>query len=100
MRHRDTPQATATGSDAPIGTPRAGQPKRPRGPLRSTAHSLTEADAAPYLGCSHAYLRQARARGEGPAYVQLGRAIRYRVTDLDAWIAAHRVDPTVRARRA
>ena len=75
--------------------------KRPRGPIRSTAHSLTEADAAQYLGVSRAYLRQGRARAKGgPPYCRFGRAIRYRATDLNAWIAAHRIDPSARKRRA
>jgi predicted DNA-binding transcriptional regulator AlpA len=53
---------------------------------------LTEKYAAPYTGMSTAWLRQARIRGIGPAYIRVGRSIRYRVADLDAWVAAHRVD--------
>lgn len=89
----------ASGDDAP-----ADKPKRLRGPIRSTPHSLSEADAALYLGVSRAYLRQGRlktdGKGTGPAFCRFGRAIRYRLTDLDAWIAAHRIDPSARKRRA
>ena len=93
----------ASGDDAPPDTPRLDTPKKhPRGPIRSTAHSLSEADAARYLGVSRAFLRQGRARtkGSGPPYCRFGRAVRYRVMDLDAWIAAHRIDPSARKRRA
>ena len=95
--HRDTPQTAATdNSDAPLDaalvdvTLRA-KPTRPRGPIRSTPHSLSEADGASYSGVSRAYLRQARAQGKGPAFCRFGRAVRYRIEDLDAWINAHRV---------
>ena len=93
----------ASGDDAPPDTPRLDtRKKRPRGPIRSTAHSLTESDAAQYLGVSRAYLRQGRARaqGSGPPYCRYGRAVRYRISDLNAFIAAHRIDPSARKRRA
>src|SRR5687768_9228521 len=96
----DTPQSAAVNPDAPPDASRLDKPKHPRGPIRSTPHSLSEADSAAYIGSSRAYLRQGRAKGTGPAYIQFGRAIRYRRPDLDAWIAAHRIDPTARARRA
>lgn len=62
--------------------------------------TLNEADAATYLGVSHFTLRQARARTwakpyrqpSGPAYLKLGRSVRYRLADLDAWLDAHRID--------
>ena len=53
--------------------------------------TLTEHDTASYIGMSRPWLRQRRMRGEGPAYVRLGRAIRYRVADLDLFLEAHRV---------
>lgn len=59
---------------------------------------LDERAAAAYLGMSAAYLRADRYRGHvggrtpGPAYLRLGRTIRYQREDLDAWLAAHRVD--------
>ena len=61
----------------------------------STAPTIPEPDAARYIGLSRAYLRQARQRGGGPAYVRIGRAVRYRVNDLDAFLEAHRVEPRV-----
>lgn len=58
---------------------------------------LTERDAARYIGMSRDYLRAARAgRGsEGPDYVRAGsRAIRYRITALDAWLERNTVRGT------
>ena len=34
-----------------------------------------------------------RARGEGPAYLKLGRLIRYRRRDVEMWLERHRVEP-------
>ena len=63
---------------------------------RSTPHSLTEPDAASYIGMSTAWLRQDRCRAaddrRGPAFIRVDRAIRYRLTDLDAFLNAHRVE--------
>ena len=57
-----------------------------------TAETIQEPDAARYIGLSRAYLRQARAKNRGPAYIRFGRAIRYRIADLDTYLAAHRVE--------
>jgi predicted DNA-binding transcriptional regulator AlpA len=35
-------------------------------------------------------LEKYRGTGAGPLYIQLGKAVRYRDEDLEAWIAAHR----------
>jgi hypothetical protein len=54
---------------------------------------VNERDAAPYIGMSVPFLRAARlGRTEGPAFIRIGRAIRYRVQDLDAFIAARRIE--------
>lgn len=52
-------------------------------------HTLTPADASKYIGFSVWWLKNARRKGHGPAYIRCGRAIRYRVSDLDAWLAQH-----------
>ncbi len=54
--------------------------------------ALSEKGAAAYVAMSRPYLRRARREGHGPAFVRLGRTIRYAVADLDAWLNAHRVD--------
>lgn len=43
-------------------------------------------DAAAYLGLSHHTLNQWRYQGRGPLFVRLGRAVRYRKSDLDAYL--------------
>ncbi len=64
----------------------------------STRPSLPESEAAAYIGMSVPFLRADRCRGHignrtpGPAYFKLGRRVRYAIADLDAWLAAHRVD--------
>jgi predicted DNA-binding transcriptional regulator AlpA len=40
---------------------------------------------------SVAFLRQARVRARGPAYFRIGRSVRYRLSDLDAWLSERRV---------
>ena len=55
--------------------------------------ALTERDASQYTGMSRPFLRQARMRGRGPAYLRVGRSIRYLIRDLDDWMAEHRVVP-------
>ena len=53
-----------------------------------TDHLLTAAEAAAYVNVSIRTLARWRAAGLGPAIVKLSaRTVRYRVADLDAWIA-------------
>ena len=62
--------------------------------LLQTQGLLSSKEAAAYLGISDSSLRQARAKGNtfsgktpAPPYIRLGEAsIKYRRTDLDAWI--------------
>lgn len=57
---------------------------------------FTEKEAGRYLGLSRSFLRQARMNGmlagrrPGPRFLKVGnRSIRYKVSDLDAWIDQH-----------
>lgn len=45
--------------------------------------------AAAYLGVTKSYLDTARTTGTGPAFVRFGRIVRYRIVDLDRYIAAN-----------
>jgi predicted DNA-binding transcriptional regulator AlpA len=45
--------------------------------------------AASYLGLSTQYLEIARHKGGGPEYVKLSRAVRYKLSVLDEWMASH-----------
>jgi excisionase family DNA binding protein len=52
---------------------------------------LTTIEAAAYLKLSRQFLEVARHRGDGsgPRFIKLARAVRYRRSALDAWMAAH-----------
>ena len=64
-------------------------------PVRSTNEALTESDAAARLGLKVATLRAWRHQRRGPAFVRLGRAIRYLASDLDEFLEANRHRPPV-----
>jgi excisionase family DNA binding protein len=50
---------------------------------------LTAAEAARYLRCSLRTLDRERAVGNGCPFVRLGNRIRYRRSDIDAFVAAN-----------
>jgi predicted DNA-binding transcriptional regulator AlpA len=56
---------------------------------------LTTVEAAKYLKLSRQFLEAARYRadGTGPPYIKLERAVRYRRSELDAWMTAHDHSP-------
>lgn len=58
---------------------------------------VDEKQAASYLDVSVKTLQARRAAHKAPAFLKIGRSVRYRLTDLDAFLAAHRVDPEARA---
>ncbi len=62
-------------------------------PDHTTDDLLTEEQAAQRLGLNHRTLAAWRQRRQGPPYVKVGKCVRYRVADLEAFTAAHRVDP-------
>jgi len=49
---------------------------------------MTVMEAARWAKVSESYLNKARLTGDGPRFIRLGRAIRYRLADLEAWAAA------------
>jgi len=61
-----------------------------------TAQILDERAAAAYLGLSVKTLQGRRGQRRGPAWVKLGRSVRYRREDLDQFIEAARIDPEQR----
>jgi excisionase family DNA binding protein len=50
--------------------------------------------AAAYVGLAVPTLEAMRVSGRGPSYMKLGRSVRYRVADLDKWLAARVVTST------
>lgn len=60
-------------------------------------HSLTPLDtaaAAKYVGLSKSTLEKLRVWGTGPKYLKLNRTVRYRVSDLEAWLNERVVSST------
>ena len=53
--------------------------------------------AALRLGLAASTLEKLRVTGGGPAYLKLGRRVRYEAADLDAWKAARRTHSTSQA---
>lgn len=51
-----------------------------------TNETLTTPQAAAYLSLSPNTLNRWRWTGDGPRFVKLGRSVRYRLNDLDAWM--------------
>jgi predicted DNA-binding transcriptional regulator AlpA len=46
-------------------------------------------DAAAYLNYTEGWLAKMRVFGNGPRFLKLGRQVRYRRSDLDAWVATN-----------
>lgn len=75
--------------------------RKHRPPSVIVPRALREKEAAQYLGLSPSFLRNTRVAdmralreskpGKGPRWVTLATAVRYLVTDLDAWLVQHRV---------
>jgi len=55
---------------------------------------LTQSEAARLLRLSERTLERFRVSGDGPVYVKAGRLVRYRMADLEAWIASRVVNST------
>ena len=60
---------------------------------------LTENEAAARLGLKVATLRAWRHQGRGPAYVRLGRAVRYLAIDIEEFLNSNRHSPRMDADR-
>lgn len=56
---------------------------------------LGTAEAADYLGLKRCTLEAWRCRGGGPRFAKFGRAVRYRLTDLDDWIESRTRENTI-----
>ncbi len=62
--------------------------------------SLTERAAADYIGLSVRTMQKRRFERQDPPYLKIGRSVRYRVEDLDAFLEAHRINPAQTVRVA
>ena len=70
--------------------------KSPQDSSGSPVVLLTTPNAARYLGVSAKTLNNWRwlGAGRGPAFVRLGRSVRYDVRTLDLWISGRTFDST------
>jgi len=66
--------------------PRDGTVLKAAPELNSGERLLTPKEVANFLRLSVSWLAKARMRGDGPPYVKLGRAIRYRKGALVQWL--------------
>lgn len=57
-------------------------------PISSDSYLLNEKELAQYLNLTVHALRRFRFEGRGPAYLKMGRLVRYRPEDVQAWLAA------------
>lgn len=55
--------------------------------------TISSEEAARRLGVSRSYLDKARAAGMGPVAYRFGKKVVFRVLDIEAYAAAHRVEP-------
>jgi excisionase family DNA binding protein len=53
---------------------------------------LNRRQLADYLGVTPQALSQMAHRGSGPKYLRIGRSVRYRRADVEAWLSAHTVE--------
>ncbi len=54
---------------------------------------VNEKQAAKYLGLSPSTLQSLRFMHKPPAYVKIGRSVRYLVEDLDEFLKSRRINP-------
>lgn len=50
---------------------------------------LTQKEVVDWTGMSPAWFEMARFKGTGIPYVKIGRAVRYRTSDIQKWINDH-----------
>ena len=62
--------------------------------MTELAFYLRPPQAASYLGVAIGTLSKWRVSGRGPLFARAGRAVVYRRTDLDAWLAQHTMRAT------
>lgn len=65
----------------------------PAHPAPAPAEYLTTAEAAELIGASTRILELRRARGSRPAFVTVGRSVRYAKAELMAWLDDRPIPP-------
>lgn len=62
--------------------------------IETTCQCLTEQEVSARTGLSLSTLRAHRFKRTGLPYVKIGRSVRYRVYDLEAFLSKNRIDPS------
>lgn len=57
---------------------------------------LTDTEVSAITGLAVQTLRKRRLRREGPPWLKIGSAVRYRLSDVEAYLEANRIDPEVK----
>lgn len=60
---------------------------------------LNTRQAAELLNLGVVTLEKYRIAGRGPAFLKIGKSVRYAVEDINAWLAEHRCTSTAEATR-
>lgn len=58
-------------------------------PIDADKALLTTPQVAARLGVKPPTLESWRYKGEGPKWIQVGRLVRYRTADIDAWVESN-----------
>ncbi len=62
--------------------------------MASTSKLLDRSEVEARFGIPKRYLEMAGMRGDGPAFVRIGRRVRYLAADIEAWLQQNRVEPS------
>lgn len=52
---------------------------------------MNEKESAKFLHVSRDFMRTSRMRGTGPAYSKIGKCVRYRLDELEAYVTANQI---------
>ena len=63
--------------------------------IETACQCLTEQEVSARTGLSLSTLRAHRFKRIGFPYIKIGRAVRYRVCDLEACLSKHLIDPSL-----
>lgn len=63
--------------------------------MSPTTQLIAPEEVAAYLGISPDTINTFRKQGRGPRYTRVGKLVRYRLEDVEEWLARHTVDPEV-----
>ncbi|MGV6840439.1 MAG: helix-turn-helix transcriptional regulator [Planktomarina sp.] len=55
---------------------------------------LSRAEVQTHFNLSQRFLEVAASRGNGPAFVKIGRSVRYQAGDIRAWINSQKMQST------